>query len=215
MESIDLTDDDEPPTLTRESIVALNTCSAPSTPTGERDPPVLFRRSSVTTTDNELAEVEVKYHGVGNNGGTNNDDSTGLIDSFFGCLKPFFSAVNKIGENIRYSKDPTSTTSKTNEGWEIPIDSIVNDLVLIGTGIEGTVHLGKLNGQNVACKRVKTEEETNIKHLKKLNHINVIKFRGLFFYIISFFLFDLSFRCFCFFTIILYSYGLLCIWFLV
>ncbi|CAF2333350.1 unnamed protein product [Rotaria sp. Silwood2] len=181
MESIDLYDDeDEPPTLTKESIASFTTCSAPSTPTGARDPPAAFRRSSITaTTDNELPQVEVKYQGITNNGGTNSSDSTGLIDTFLGCLRPIFSAVNKLGENIKSTKDTTNTLSKPVDDWEIPIDRIMNDLVLIGTGIEGTVYLGKLGGQNVACKRVKSEEETNIKHLKKLNHINVIKFRGV------------------------------------
>ena len=79
---------------------------------------------------------------------------------------------------------------------------IMNDLELIGTGIEGSVYRGKLDGQNIACKRVKTKEETNIKHLKKLNHINVIKFRVIFHDI----------HCT---TIILYSYGILCIWFII
>ncbi|CAF3342997.1 unnamed protein product [Rotaria sp. Silwood1] len=180
MESVDLYDDDdenEPPTLTKESNAPLTTCSAPSTPTGARDPPVAFRRSSIT--DNELPQVEVKYQGVTNNGGTNSPDGNGLIDTFWGCLKPIFSAVNKIGENIKSTRDTTNTLTKTVDDWEIPIDSIMNDLVLIGTGIEGTVYLGKLGGQDVACKRVKSEEETNIKHLKKLNHVNVIKFRGV------------------------------------
>ncbi|CAF0726237.1 unnamed protein product [Rotaria sordida] len=185
MESIDLDDDDdeedehEPPTLTKESIAPLTTCSAPSTPTGARDPPVVFRRPSLTTIDDELSQVEVKYQGVTNNGDTNSDDNNGLIDTFLGCLKPIFSAVNKLGENIKSARDATNTLSKPVDDWEIPIDSIMNDLILIGTGIEGSVYLGKLGGQNVACKRVKSEEETNIKHLKKLNHINVIKFRGV------------------------------------
>jgi mitogen-activated protein kinase kinase kinase 13 len=179
MESIDLSDDDEPPTLTKESIVPFTICSAPSTPTGERDPPIGFRRPSITaTTNDELAQVEVQYQGIGNTGDTNSDDGNGLIESFLGCLRPIFSAVNKIGENIKYTRD-TNALTKTTDDWQIPIDSIMNDLVFIGTGIEGAVYLGKLGGQDVACKRVKSEEETNIKHLKKLNHINVIKFRGV------------------------------------
>ena len=182
MESIDLSDDDdgEPPTLTKEPIPPLTTCSAPSTPTGERDPPIGFRRSSITSitaapnNENESEQVEINYQGVE----TNNGDGNGLIDSFFGCLKPIFSVVNKFGENIKYTKD-TSASNKANDDWIIPIDKIMKDLTLIGTGIEGSVYLGKLGGQNVACKRVKTEEETNIKHLRKLNHCNVVKFRGV------------------------------------
>ncbi|CAM4744124.1 unnamed protein product [Rotaria magnacalcarata] len=185
MESINLYDDNEPPILSKEPSAPFTICSAPSTPTGERDPPVIFRRSSVTgTTGNEPAVIEIKYQGVTNkvgmnSVGTNSDDSNGFIDTFLGCLKPIFSAVNKIGENIKSSRDTTNTFLKPNDGWEIPIDSIMNDLKFIGTGIEGRVYLGKLNGQNVACKQVKTEAETNIKHLRKLNHVNVIRFRGV------------------------------------
>jgi mitogen-activated protein kinase kinase kinase 13 len=179
MESIDLSDDDEPPTLTKESIVPFTICSAPSTPTGERDPPIGFRRPSITaTTNDELAQVEVQFQCIENPDPRNSDDGNGLIESFLGCLRPIFSAVNKIGENIKYTRD-TNALTKTTDDWQIPIDSIMNDLVFIGTGIEGAVYLGKLGGQDVACKRVKSEEETNIKHLKKLNHINVIKFRGV------------------------------------
>jgi mitogen-activated protein kinase kinase kinase 13 len=179
MESIDLADedDDKPPTLTKESLLSFAICSAPSTPTGERDPPIVFRRASISSIPNnehQLEQVEIKYQGVE----SNSDDGNGLIDSFFGCLRPLFSAVNKIGENIKYTKD-SSTSTKTIDDWQIPIDSIMKDLRLIGTGIEGSVYLGKLGGQNVACKRVKSEEETNIKHLRKLNHPNVIKFRGV------------------------------------
>ncbi|UJR33983.1 hypothetical protein I4U23_021398 [Adineta vaga] len=184
MESIDLSaddDDEQPPTLTKDNVGRFTTCSAPSTPTGERDPPVGFRRSSITaaTTTDDLSQIEVQYQGVKTNENPVNDDETGLIDSFLGCFKPFFSAVNKIGENIKYTRDPSNSITKTTDDWSIPIDSIMNDLVLIGTGVEGSVYRGKLNGQNVACKRVKSEAETNIKHLKKLNHINVIKFRGV------------------------------------
>jgi serine/threonine protein kinase len=180
MESIDLSDDDddEPPTLTKESIVPFTIFSAPSTPTGERDPPIVYRRSSISSippnNEHELEQVEIKYQVAE----INNENGNGLIYSFFGCLKPIFSAVNKIGENIKYTKD-IGTSTKTADDWLIPIDSIMKDLKLIGTGIEGSVYLGKLGGQNVACKRVKSEEETNIKHLRKLNHINVVKFRGV------------------------------------
>jgi mitogen-activated protein kinase kinase kinase 13 len=185
MDSIDLSDDDddELPTSIQEPIVQLTVCSAPSTPTGERDPPVAFRRSSITAAagNNELPQIEVKYQGINNETDVTSADGTGLIDTFFGCLKPFFSAVNKIGENMKYHRDTaltTSTLNKSSDDWEIPIDSIMNNLLLIGTGNEGNVYRGQLGGQFVACKRVKTQNETNIKHLRKLNHVNVVKFRG-------------------------------------
>lgn len=178
MDSVNLSDDEDGSlALNKEPIVPFTTCSAPSTPTGERDPPHAFRRASISASANDehdLAQVEITYQ----TGQNRNNDGNGLIYSVFGCLKPILSVVNKISENIKYTKD-SSTSSKTTDDWLIPIDSIMNDLVLIGTGIEGSVYHGKLGAQNIACKRVKTEEETNIKHLRKLNHINVIKFRGI------------------------------------
>jgi len=185
MDSINLSEDDEPPRLTEESIPQITTCSAPSTPTGERDPRVIFRKNSnlPSTTNNicNLPQIEVRYQGV-----RNSDDETSLFGTFFRCFKPIFSAMNKFNETIKYPKD------STNDDWEIQIDNIINDLELIGAGIEGSVFRGKLNGQDVACKRVKSKEETNIKHLKKLNHLNVIKFRG-WFLILFFFLFSFLF----------------------
>ena len=187
MDSVDLIDEEDDYILrpaTKETEPKFTTCSAPSTPTGERDPPVAFRRpsfSATTAANTELSQIEVKYQGAIDAASMNSDDGSGLIDTFLGCFKPIISAVNKIGENMKYHKDSgltTSTLSKPVDEWDIPIDGIMNDLILIGTGIEGTVYLGKLGDQNVACKRVKTEEETNVKHLRKLNHVNVIKFRG-------------------------------------
>ena len=113
MESVDLSgDDEEPATITKENVGAFTTCSAPSTPTGERDLPGGFRRPSLSaTTANDLSQIEVTYQGVGTNENSpNNDDGTGLIDSFLGCLKPFFSAVNKIGENMKYSRDTSNSS---------------------------------------------------------------------------------------------------------
>jgi hypothetical protein len=171
MDNINLSEVDEPPTLTEDPIPQITTCSAPSTPTGERDPPVIFRKSStLQTTTPTLPQVEVKYQGI-----RNSDDENSLCETFFGCFKPFFTAMNRFTGTITYTKDSTNL----NDDWEIPIDKIINDLELIGSGIEGSVFRGKLNNQVIACKCVKTKEETNIKHLKKLNHINVIKFRGI------------------------------------
>ncbi|CAF2634809.1 unnamed protein product [Rotaria sp. Silwood2] len=186
IESRNSPEEDDTPALAEDDIPQLQICSAPSTPTGERDPPVIFRKPSIlaittNTSSNTytLPQVEVRYQGIRTNISTNSDDSNGFFDKFFGCFKPFISAMHKFGENIKYNKETTNTLIKSNDDWEIRIDNIVNDFKLIGVGIEGSVFHGKLNGQDIACKRVKSKEETNIKHLKKLNHINVIKFRGI------------------------------------
>jgi hypothetical protein len=178
MDSISLSEDDEPPTLTENPIPRITTCSAPSTPTGERDPPVvIFRKTSTlpaTTNPSPLSEVEIRHQGS-----RNNHDENGLFGTVFGCFKPFFTAINTFRGTIRDTIDATNIITKPTDDWNIQIDHI-SDFELIGGGIEGFVFRGKLHGQDVACKRVKTKEETNIKHLKKLNHINIIKFRGLF-----------------------------------
>ncbi|UJR13381.1 hypothetical protein I4U23_000397 [Adineta vaga] len=184
MEDNDSSEDDgEPPLLTSDSMPPLTTCSIPTTSLDVHDPPVVLRSTP-------LAQIEVRCQTTQLPNSTNSVNSSGLIGTFFGCFKPILSAMNKFGENMKYTKDMTiSTLTRPSVDWEIPIDHIMNDLQLIGRGIEGSVFHGKLNGQDVACKRVKNKEETNIKHLKKLNHVNVIKFRGIsiaspFFYIV-------------------------------
>jgi hypothetical protein len=180
MDTVNLSEDDEPPTLTEDPIPQLNTCSAPSTPTGERDPPVIFRQTptlaATTTSTCILPQVEIRPQG-----GRTSDDKNCLYGAFLGCYKTFVSAMNKFSGRIKYTKDRTNALTKSTDDWEIQIDNITNGLELIGAGIEGSVFRGKHNGQDVECKQVKNKEETNIKHLKKLNHINVIKFRGLFY----------------------------------
>lgn len=41
------------------------------------------------------------------------------------------------------------------------------------------VSLGKLNNEYVAVKKVSLEKDTDIKHLRKLDHKNIIKFIGV------------------------------------
>ncbi|CAF3614917.1 unnamed protein product [Rotaria sp. Silwood1] len=185
MESINLSEDDDAPTVTEDNIPQLTICPSSSTSTGEHDPPVIFRKPSILaintiTTSNtyNLPQIEGKYQDIQTTINTNSDDNNGFFYKFFGCFKPFISVMHQFGENIKYHKKTPNTLIKSNDDWEISIDNIVN-LKFIGGGIEGSVFHGKLNGQDIACKRVKSKEETNIKHLKKLNHINVIKFRGI------------------------------------
>ena len=60
--------------------------------------------------------------------------------------------------------------------WEIPFEAI-QDLAWLGSGAQGAVFCGKLAGQEVAVKKVKEEMETDIRHLRKLNHPNIVQFR--------------------------------------
>jgi len=64
------------------------------------------------------------------------------------------------------------------DDWEIPFENI-NDLQWLGSGAQGAVFSGKLMGELVAVKKVKEEFETDIKNLSKLNHPNIVKFRGV------------------------------------
>lgn len=62
------------------------------------------------------------------------------------------------------------------EQWEIPFESIT-DLEWLGSGAQGTVFSGKLKNEIVAVKKVRDLKETDIKHLRKLDHENIIKFK--------------------------------------
>lgn len=69
-----------------------------------------------------------------------------------------------------------SCFSPTSEAWEVPFEEI-SDLQWVGSGAQGAVFLGKLHGQEVAVKKVRNIKETDIKHLRKLKHPNIITFK--------------------------------------
>lgn len=66
--------------------------------------------------------------------------------------------------------------SVISDDWEIPFENIT-DLQWLGSGAQGAVFLGKLNGEEVAVKKVRDVKETDIKNLRKLNHPNIIPFK--------------------------------------
>lgn len=65
------------------------------------------------------------------------------------------------------------------EEWDIPFEQI-SDLEWLGSGAQGAVFKGKLRNQCVAVKKVRDVKETEIKHLRKLNHQNIIQFKLVF-----------------------------------
>lgn len=67
-------------------------------------------------------------------------------------------------------------SSPITEAWEVPFEEI-SDLQWVGSGAQGAVFLGKLHGQEVAVKKVRNIKETDIKHLRKLKHPNIITFK--------------------------------------
>ena len=82
------------------------------------------------------------------------------------CRKTFYSLYNQ-NDCILIS-----------DNWEVPFE-LISDLQWLGSGAQGAVFVGQLDNEPVAVKKVKDESETNIHHLRKLNHPNIIQFRGV------------------------------------
>uniref|UniRef100_W8AXP7 Mitogen-activated protein kinase kinase kinase n=1 Tax=Ceratitis capitata TaxID=7213 RepID=W8AXP7_CERCA len=98
------------------------------------------------------------------------DKGIGMMTSLLGCMKPILSFMTKTG--VIEIKDPKDYA------WEIPFECITG-LQWLGSGAQGAVFSGKLNNEIVAVKKVKELKETDIKHLRKLDHQNIIKFKGV------------------------------------
>uniref|UniRef100_A0A4W3JF33 Mitogen-activated protein kinase kinase kinase n=1 Tax=Callorhinchus milii TaxID=7868 RepID=A0A4W3JF33_CALMI len=94
----------------------------------------------------------------------------GFLDGLFGCLKPVWYIIGKA-----YS---TEHKLHHEESWEVPFEEI-SDLQWVGSGAQGAVFLGKFHGEEVAVKKVRDMKETDIKHLRKLKHPNIITFKGV------------------------------------
>uniref|UniRef100_A0A3Q4GE25 Mitogen-activated protein kinase kinase kinase 12 n=1 Tax=Neolamprologus brichardi TaxID=32507 RepID=A0A3Q4GE25_NEOBR len=94
----------------------------------------------------------------------------GFLEGLFGCLRPVWTMIGKA-----YS---TEHKHDLDEEWEVPFEEI-SDLQWVGSGAQGAVFLGRLHGQEVAVKKVRNIKETDIKHLRKLKHPNIITFRGI------------------------------------
>lgn len=60
--------------------------------------------------------------------------------------------------------------------WEVPFEEIA-ELQWLGSGAQGAVFLGKFHSEEVAIKKVREQKETDIKHLRKLKHPNIIGFK--------------------------------------
>lgn len=62
------------------------------------------------------------------------------------------------------------------DDWEISFEDI-SELQWLASGAQGAVFSGKLNRETVAVKKVKEPKETDIRHLRKLNHPNIVQFK--------------------------------------
>ncbi|OCT95893.1 mitogen-activated protein kinase kinase kinase 12 L homeolog isoform X1 [Xenopus laevis] len=93
----------------------------------------------------------------------------GFLGGLFGCLRPVWAMIGKTySTEHKQGEDP----------WEVPFEEI-QDLQWVGSGAQGAVFLGKFHGEEVAVKKVRDIKETDIKHLRKLKHPNIITFKGV------------------------------------
>nr|XP_033944127.1 mitogen-activated protein kinase kinase kinase 12 [Pseudochaenichthys georgianus] len=100
--------------------------------------------------------------------------SGGFLEGLFGCLKPVWTMIGKAySTEHKHSHEGLSL-----ESWEVPFEEI-SDLQWVGSGAQGAVFLGKFHGDDVAVKKVRDIKETEIKHLRKLKHPNIITFKGV------------------------------------
>nr|XP_033794423.1 mitogen-activated protein kinase kinase kinase 12 isoform X2 [Geotrypetes seraphini] len=95
---------------------------------------------------------------------------SGFLEGLFGCLRPVWTMIGKA-----YS---TEHKQQTEDTWEVPFEEIM-DLQWVGSGAQGAVFLGQFHGEEVAVKKVRDMKETDIKHLRKLKHPNIITFKGV------------------------------------
>ncbi|XP_029579372.1 mitogen-activated protein kinase kinase kinase 12 isoform X3 [Salmo trutta] len=99
--------------------------------------------------------------------------SGGFLEGLFGCLKPVWTMIGKA-----YSTEHKHNQEGAWKSWEVPFEEI-SDLQWVGSGAQGAVFLGKFHGEDVAVKKVRDIKETEIKHLRKLKHPNIITFKGI------------------------------------
>lgn len=72
--------------------------------------------------------------------------------------------------------EPVALCLLSTDLWEVPFEEIL-DLQWVGSGAQGAVFLGRFHGEEVAVKKVRDLKETDIKHLRKLKHPNIITFK--------------------------------------
>ncbi|XP_059823367.1 mitogen-activated protein kinase kinase kinase 13-like [Hypanus sabinus] len=112
-------------------------------------------------------EMRVHYNRTGSGSGSG---SGGFLEGLFGCLRPVWNIIGKA-----YSTD---YKLQQQDSWEVPFEEI-SELQWLGSGAQGAVFLGKFRGEDVAIKKVREQKETDIKHLRKLRHPNIIAFKGV------------------------------------
>ncbi|XP_043549318.1 mitogen-activated protein kinase kinase kinase 13 [Chiloscyllium plagiosum] len=112
-------------------------------------------------------EMKIHYNRSGSGLGSG---PGGFLEGLFGCLRPVWNIIGKA-----YSTD---YKLQQQDSWEVPFEEI-SELQWLGSGAQGAVFLGKFRGEDVAIKKVREQKETDIKHLRKLRHPNIIAFKGV------------------------------------
>ena len=97
-------------------------------------------------------------------------NSSSWLNSILSCLAPILNSfkLDRIGKKLDREEDE----------WIVPFN-LIRKLEFISSGAEGFVYKGILNRRQIAIKRVKDKRETEIAHLKKLKHNNIIRFIGI------------------------------------
>ncbi|KFU86524.1 Mitogen-activated protein kinase kinase kinase 13 [Chaetura pelagica] len=140
------------------SVLQLREQDEPETPIPQGN------RNTVDGENNGGAEeVKVQFNRSGSGSG-------GFLEGLFGCLRPVWNIIGKA-----YSTDYKLQQQDT---WEVPFEEI-SELQWLGSGAQGAVFLGKFRAEEVAIKKVRDQNETDIKHLRKLKHPNIIAFKGV------------------------------------
>ncbi|KAL8625270.1 hypothetical protein ACOMHN_030028 [Nucella lapillus] len=121
--------------------------------------PTTARSAPVTPTHKHGQSVDVGYR---------DGTQRGFFEGLLGCLRPVWTIIGKAA----------AAELKQQDDWEIPFESIT-DLEWLGSGAQGAVFLGKLCAEEVAVKKLRDIKETDIRNLRKLNHPNIISFKGV------------------------------------
>ncbi|XP_046902964.1 mitogen-activated protein kinase kinase kinase 13 [Hypomesus transpacificus] len=108
-------------------------------------------------------DIKLHFQRAGSGGG-------GFLEGLFGCLRPVWNIIGKT-----YS---TEYKLQQQDMWEVPFEEI-SELKWLGSGAQGAVFLGKYHSEELAIKKVREQKETDIKHLRKLKHPNIIGFKGV------------------------------------
>ncbi|XP_069195976.1 mitogen-activated protein kinase kinase kinase 13 isoform X3 [Procambarus clarkii] len=91
------------------------------------------------------------------------------FEGIIGCLRPVWTIIGKAALSEKQAQT---------DNWEIPFEEVSN-LQWLGSGAQGAVFRGQLRGTWVAIKKVREQKETDITHLRKLNHPNIVQFMGV------------------------------------